>query len=215
MKKLFILFAACNFIFLTNCGSKKQAGEEYYDPDYKAQTDQASTQTAENNSGATTEPSTGTAATGTTTTGTDAATTTTGTDAGTATTTESTGAIGNAGAPAAAKKPAADKDDATVAVVAKDKLKPSPSGKNYDVGKNLINKSDCLACHKDDVKLLGPAYVDVAKKYEPTAKNITYLVGKIKKGGAGVWGDIPMSPHPDLPDNDVREMVEYILSLRK
>ncbi|PIQ20823.1 MAG: cytochrome c class I, partial [Cytophagales bacterium CG18_big_fil_WC_8_21_14_2_50_42_9] len=103
--------------------------------------------------------------------------------------------------------------EATVATVAKDKLKESPAKGNFDKGKNLIAKSDCLSCHKDDVKLLGPAYVDVAKKYDESAKNIDFLSNKIIKGGAGNWGDIPMSPHADLAKADVTEMVKYILSL--
>lgn len=105
--------------------------------------------------------------------------------------------------------------DAEVAVVPKDKLKPSQAGPDVTKGKNLIAKSDCLACHKDDAKLVGPAYVDVANKYEASDANITKLADKIIKGGAGVWGQIPMSPHPTLSQADAKEMVKYILSLKK
>jgi cytochrome c len=105
--------------------------------------------------------------------------------------------------------------EAEVAVVPKDKLKPAPAGADVSKGKNLIAKSDCLACHKDDAKLVGPAYVDVAKKYEPTDANISKRADKIIKGGAGAWGEVPMSPHPTLPTADAKEMVKYILSLNK
>ena len=88
---------------------------------------------------------------------------------------------------------------------------PSSSGK----GEELITKSDCLTCHKVDVKLLGPAYQDVAAKYPATDENIEMLAGKIIKGGAGNWGDIPMSPHPSITEDDAKEMVKYILSLKK
>ena len=195
MKKLFVLFAACNFVFAIGCSSKKQPGEEYYDPNYKPKTNRVATQEAE-----TTTPAADNTATTNTTAADTAAETATATTTETATT-------------PATKDPA--KDEPTVAVVPKDNLKPSPAGKNFDKGKTLISKSDCLACHKDDVKLLGPAYVDVAKKYEPTPKNIDYLVNKIIKGGAGVWGEIPMSPHPTLTPADAKEMVQYILSLNK
>ncbi|HEY0054862.1 MAG TPA: c-type cytochrome [Pedobacter sp.] len=80
-------------------------------------------------------------------------------------------------------------------------------------GAKLIAGSDCLACHKEKDKLVGPAYVEVAKKYKDTEADINYLAGKVIKGGAGVWGQVPMSPHPALSESDAREMVKYILSL--
>ncbi|HEY1009064.1 MAG: c-type cytochrome [Daejeonella sp.] len=82
-------------------------------------------------------------------------------------------------------------------------------------GEELINKSDCLTCHKVDVKLLGPAYQDVAAKYAATDENIKMLAGKIINGGSGNWGDIPMAPHPSISEADATEMVKYILSLKK
>jgi len=85
----------------------------------------------------------------------------------------------------------------------------------YEQGEKLIAKSDCLACHKVDQKLVGPAYQDVAQKYEFNDKNVDYLAGKIIQGGAGVWGQVPMTPHPDLKKSDAQEMARYILSLRK
>ncbi|MFD2998890.1 c-type cytochrome [Pontibacter toksunensis] len=93
--------------------------------------------------------------------------------------------------------------------------KPAAVQENYDKGKNLIATSDCLACHKVDQKLVGPAYQEVAAKYEFNDKNIDYLAGKIIEGGAGVWGQIPMSPHPDLSRDNAKEMAKYILSLKK
>jgi len=211
MKRLIIVFAACNFALLTSCSSKKQAGEEYYDPNYKPQTSQAGNQ---NQTSASTQSVPGSAATATppATATTETAATTTPTTA----TSAATAAPAQGTTPAeevAGKQLPATKDEATVATVAKDKLKTSPAKGNFDKGKNLISKSDCLSCHKDDVKLLGPAYVDVAKKYDESAKNIDFLANKIIKGGAGNWGDIPMSPHPDLPKADAQEMVKYILSL--
>ncbi len=89
---------------------------------------------------------------------------------------------------------------------------PVSSGGN---GEQLITKSDCLTCHKVDVKLLGPAYQEVAAKYPATDENIEMLAGKIIKGGAGNWGDIPMAPHPSITEGDAKEMVKYILSLKK
>lgn len=81
-------------------------------------------------------------------------------------------------------------------------------------GKELIAKSDCLTCHKEDTKVIGPAYKDVAKKYEATDANVKLLAGKIIAGGQGVWGEIPMSPHPQVSQADAETMVRYILSLK-
>ncbi|WP_299754747.1 c-type cytochrome [uncultured Pontibacter sp.] len=80
-------------------------------------------------------------------------------------------------------------------------------------GAMLIAGSDCTACHNNQQKLVGPAYVDVAEKYEDNDKNRQYLIGKIKEGGAGVWGQVPMPAHPDISNDDAGKMVDYILSL--
>ncbi len=82
-------------------------------------------------------------------------------------------------------------------------------------GKALIEGSDCRTCHKDDTKLIGPSYVDVAKKYEATDANIKLLTEKIMKGGQGVWGEIPMAGHPAMSQEDAEAMVKYILSMKK
>jgi cytochrome c len=81
-------------------------------------------------------------------------------------------------------------------------------------GEQLISGSDCLTCHKVDAKIVGPAYVDVANKYEATEANIEMLAGKIINGGSGSWGEIPMAPHTSLSTDDAKEMVKYILSLK-
>lgn len=91
----------------------------------------------------------------------------------------------------------------------------TPAQEDFEKGKNLIAMSDCLACHQIDNRLVGPAYEEVAAKYEMNEKNVVYLAEKIIQGGAGVWGQIPMTPHPDLSNEDAQEMAKYILSLRK
>jgi cytochrome c len=82
-------------------------------------------------------------------------------------------------------------------------------------GEKLIAKSDCIGCHKLDKKLVGPSYLDIAKKYASNEKNVNYLSGKIIKGGSGVWGTIPMAPHTSLKKDDAKSMASYILSLKK
>lgn len=85
----------------------------------------------------------------------------------------------------------------------------------FEKGEKLIAQSDCLACHKVDEKLVGPSYAEVAQKYENNDKNVDYLAGKIIEGGAGVWGEVPMTPHPNVSKEDAREMARYVLSLKK
>lgn len=82
-------------------------------------------------------------------------------------------------------------------------------------GELLITKSDCVGCHHKINKLIGPAYTEVAKKYPNNDKNITYLADKIIKGGSGVWGKIPMTPHAKISQSDAKLMAKYILSLKK
>jgi cytochrome c len=85
---------------------------------------------------------------------------------------------------------------------------------DYQKGLALISQSDCLTCHKISEKLTGPSYQDVANKYASSDTAITYLTAKIIKGGKGVWGTVPMTPHPLLPPADAEQMVKYILLLK-
>lgn len=82
-------------------------------------------------------------------------------------------------------------------------------------GKALIEGSDCRTCHQDNAKVIGPSYADVAKKYPNTPENVKMLAEKVIKGGKGNWGEIPMTPHPNLSQADAEAMVTYILSLNK
>lgn len=82
-------------------------------------------------------------------------------------------------------------------------------------GEKLIAKSDCIGCHNKVQKVIGPAYVDIAAKYPLNDENINHLADKIIAGGKGVWGEVPMTPHASLSKNDAKQMVSYILSLKK
>ena len=87
------------------------------------------------------------------------------------------------------------------------------AGTPSSAGAQLIAKSDCGTCHKEQEKLIGPAFVDVAKKY--TSADADTLANKIVNGGSGHWGTVPMSPHPTISMADAKSMVNYILSLKK
>lgn len=80
-------------------------------------------------------------------------------------------------------------------------------------GQALVDASDCKTCHHQTNRIIGPAHNEVAKKYEFTKANVTYLAGKIMTGGSGVWGEIPMTPHVDLSQADAEKMAMYVLSL--
>jgi cytochrome c len=88
------------------------------------------------------------------------------------------------------------------------------AGVDNEKALTLIGSNGCTTCHAIDRKVIGPAYKDVANKYENTPAVVDTLISKVKKGGMGNWGNIPMTPHPDLPDEDIRTMVVYILSLK-
>jgi cytochrome c len=86
---------------------------------------------------------------------------------------------------------------------------------DYQKGLALIAGSDCLTCHKTSEKNIGPSYKDVAAKYENTEANIKMLAARVIKGGSGNWGAIPMTPHPQLKQEDVEQMIKYIFLLKK
>lgn len=78
----------------------------------------------------------------------------------------------------------------------------------------LAQKSGCLACHSIDKKILGPSYKDVAAKYKSDKTAEAKLVEKVKKGGSGVWGPMPMPANsPQVKDADIKTIVGWILSL--
>ena len=77
----------------------------------------------------------------------------------------------------------------------------------------LAQKYNCLACHKADAKLVGPSYQEVAAKYKDDASAAETLATKIKEGGSGAWGQVPMPPNPTVPDEDIKAMVDWILAM--
>jgi len=77
----------------------------------------------------------------------------------------------------------------------------------------LAKKHNCLACHQVDKKLVGPGYKEIAKKYKGQSGAAALLAGKVKKGGSGAWGAVPMPPNPAVPDADVKKLVDWILKL--
>jgi cytochrome c len=76
----------------------------------------------------------------------------------------------------------------------------------------LAKKHNCLACHTVDKKMVGPSYKEVAAKYRNDPGAEAKLVEKVKKGGQGVWGQVPMPPNATVPDADLHALVKWVLS---
>ncbi|MFZ9642289.1 MAG: c-type cytochrome [Candidatus Methylopumilus sp.] len=82
-----------------------------------------------------------------------------------------------------------------------------------DAAKALAQKSGCLMCHSVEAKVVGPAFKDVAAKYKGKAAE-SKLIAKVKAGGSGVWGPIPMPANsPQVKDEDIKTIVTWVLTL--
>jgi len=78
----------------------------------------------------------------------------------------------------------------------------------------LLKKYACIACHAANTKVVGPAFKDVAAKYRDNKDAAKLLAEKVKKGGSGVWGSVPMPPNPSVPDADLQTIVNAILAMK-
>ena len=78
----------------------------------------------------------------------------------------------------------------------------------------LATSKNCMACHATDKKLVGPAYKDVATKYAGDKTAVDKLAIKIQKGGAGVWGPVPMPANTQVNDADAKKLAAWVLTLK-
>ena len=79
----------------------------------------------------------------------------------------------------------------------------------------LAQSKNCMACHQVDKKLVGPAYKDVAAKYASDKDAEAKLVKKVREGGTGVWGQIPMPPNPAVTEAEATTLVKWIMAMKK
>jgi cytochrome c5 len=122
------------------------------------------------------------------------------------------------GTPAVAVAPSAPQSAPTAAAPA-----PAPAaaaakpGAPLDMasGTALMQKDGCAACHAVDKKIVGPAYQEVAAKYKGDKDAPAKLAQKVKTGGSGVWGQVPMPPNAAVPDDELKALVGWILTLKK
>lgn len=114
-------------------------------------------------------------------------------------------------------KKADDKQGATTSTTTETKPADDISSNPvYQKGLAIVSDSKnlCLTCHKIEEKVQGPAYRDVANKYENTDEVVKKLAAKVKNGGSGVWGEIPMPPNAAISPEDAEAAVRYILLLK-
>jgi len=81
-------------------------------------------------------------------------------------------------------------------------------------GRYWMEKSDCFTCHEIDKKTVGPSFHQIALRYENEKNSGEHLISKIKQGGSGVWGTATMTAHPTLTENEIKTMLDYIMSLK-
>ncbi|MFA7665059.1 MAG: c-type cytochrome [Burkholderiaceae bacterium] len=78
----------------------------------------------------------------------------------------------------------------------------------------LAKSKNCMTCHAEAKKMIGPSYKDVAKKYGNDANAVAYLSEKIMKGSTRVWGPIPMPANPSVSAAEAETLAKWILSLK-
>jgi cytochrome c len=110
---------------------------------------------------------------------------------------------------------------AKVREYARSTIEPKTSGESTAAGsgsadsakaQQLVQANGCVSCHARDKKVLGPAFIDISKKYKGNPDIIKTLAAKLKSGGSGVWGPVPMPANPNVSDADAKTMLEWILA---
>lgn len=79
---------------------------------------------------------------------------------------------------------------------------------------DLAKAKNCSACHAPDKKLVGPSYKDIAAKYASDKGAATKLAVKVRSGGSGVWGPVPMPPNPQISEAEALTLVNWVLSAK-
>jgi cytochrome c551/c552 len=115
--------------------------------------------------------------------------------------------------PAASAAAAAATTPATATAASSASAKPA-GPLDAAAAQTMMQKDACSACHAVDKKIVGPAYQDVAAKYKGDAGALAKLMQKVKTGGSGVWGSVPMPPNSQVPDADIKALVSWILTLK-
>ena len=75
----------------------------------------------------------------------------------------------------------------------------------------LVSEQGCVACHAVDKKIVGPSFKEVGARYKGDGAAPASLAKKIREGGSGAWGQVPMPPHPQIADADLKRVVDWVL----
>ena len=78
----------------------------------------------------------------------------------------------------------------------------------------LATSKNCMACHANDKKLVGPSFKDIAVKYAGDKTAVDKLATKIQKGGAGVWGPVPMPANTQVSDAEAKKLAAWVLTIK-
>ncbi|HEY4154696.1 MAG TPA: c-type cytochrome, partial [Puia sp.] len=89
------------------------------------------------------------------------------------------------------------------------------AGESISTGRILTQTLDCKSCHRENEKSVGPSFMQVSEKYREDKNAFSYLTEKVTKGGSGVWGEVAMSAHPNILQTDLKQILQYILTLSK
>ncbi len=81
-----------------------------------------------------------------------------------------------------------------------------------DAGKELANKNGCMSCHDIGTKVIGPSFIQVAEKYRGQKDAAQVLAQKVREGGKGNWGRVPMPPHPQIKDAELASLITWVLA---
>ncbi len=76
----------------------------------------------------------------------------------------------------------------------------------------LAEKSGCMSCHAPSARVVGPSLAEVAQKYRTDNGAEARLFAKVRDGGKGAWGEVPMPPHPQLAEAEIRSLVRWFLT---
>lgn len=91
---------------------------------------------------------------------------------------------------------------------------PVLTAQQAQMGEKLVNENDCSSCHFPDGQSVGPSYAAIAKRYAGQLNAMSRLTARIREGGSGNWGDVAMTPHPDLTNAQAKQMLAWILSVK-
>src|SRR5271165_4131071 len=88
------------------------------------------------------------------------------------------------------------------------------TAQQMETGEKLVNANDCSSCHAPDRESVGPSFAAIAKRYSGQPNALTKLSARIREGGSGNWGDVAMTPHPDVTAAQAKQMLAWILSVK-